>query len=503
MSRAHRLVIIGTGMAGARLAEHVLARTAARPFELVMFGEEPGGTYNRILLSGVLAGTHAGPDIVTNPVDWYDASGIVLHSEAAVAVDLVNRQVAGARGTEVRFDSLVFATGSSPVVPAIDGLARPDGSMPDRAFVFRTVDDCARIAVAASEGRKAVVIGGGLLGLEAARGLIGHGLDVSVVHLAGHVMDSQLDRDGGRVLQRQLERLGLRVLPGKTTARVHADTAVQGLEFSDGTRMDCDLLVIAAGVRPNVQLARSCGLRVQRGIVVGDDLACTGAPAVYALGDCAEHRGQVYGLVAPAWEQADVLADRLTGREPAATYTGSRLATKLKVAGIHVAVMGDRDPLDDDEVVSYTEPARGIYSRVIVRGDRVAGAMLIGAPEAVPSVVQRFLDRSQVPEQRSDLLFPPSGNGAATAVEAIPDAARICDCNAVAKAQIVDAVLNGARSLHAVCEKTRAGTGCGSCKPEVQRIVDFVCRDLVDNPVAVGDATAHSRPRTGGDHAPA
>jgi nitrite reductase (NADH) large subunit len=306
-------------------------------------------------------------------------------------------------------------------------------------------------------------------------------------------MDTQLDRAGGRILQRQIERMGIGVRVATTTTRIHAETAIRAIELGDGTRVDCDLLVVAAGVRPNVELARTCGLHVQRGIVVNDDLSCGGATGVYAIGDCAEHRGEVNGLVGPAWEQADVLADRLTGHRHDAVYRGSRPATKLKVAGLDVAVMGERDPLDDDEVVTYSEPSRGIYSRLIVRDERIAGGILVGAAGAVPSVVQHFLDRSRVPEQRSDLLFPPAGDGPVRPVDRIPDGERICDCNAVSKQQIVEAVLNGAGSVRAVCDGTRAGTGCGSCKPEVQRIVDFVCREMVDGRVAALTGEDHAK----------
>jgi len=505
MSAPHRLVIVGNGMAGARLAENVISRADGRPFDIVMFGEEPGGTYNRILLPGVLAGTHAGPDIVSNPVEWYAANGVVLHSGARVGqIDPAKRVVVDTRGVSVRFDSLVLATGSRPVVPPIKGLVRADGSLVPGAFVFRTVEDCAQMAVAASEAGRAVVIGGGLLGLEAGRGLLSHGLDVTVVHLGAHLMETQLDRSAGKILQRQIEAMGIRVFTSSSTTKVHAEKRVRGIEFGDGTRLDCDLVVIAAGVRPNTELARACGLRVAQGIVVDDNLECPGAPGIYAIGDCAEHRGVAYGLVAPAWEQAAVLADRLTGSRRDATYSGSRLATKLKVAGVDVAVMGDRDPSDDDEVVTYSEPSRGIYSRLLVRNDRIAGAILIGAPSVVPLVVQRFLDRSPAPAQRSDLLFPPTGDGPALPVDQIPDTARICDCNAVSKAQIVETVLNGARSLRAVCEQTRAGTGCGSCRPEVQRIVDVVCRDMGSTPAAGRAGTAeHVTAFTGEDHAQA
>lgn len=492
---AHRLVIVGNGMSGARLAEHVLARQGDRRFEIVIFGDEPGGNYNRILLSEVLAGTHNAFDIVTNPPDWYASNGIDLRSGVRVErIDLEERAVVDAQGERTPFDSLVLATGSRPILPPIRGLITADGSLLPGAYAFRTVEDCARMAAAVSGAQRVVVIGGGLLGLEAARGLLGHGLHVSVVHLAPHVMESQLDATGGGIVRRQLEAMGLRVLTNRSTTEVIGGTRVEGLRFDDGSTEPCDLLVVAAGVRANVELARACGLAVNRGIVVGDDLSCDGAEGVYAIGDCVEHRGRVYGLVAPAWEQADVLADRLTGRRAGATYGGSRLATKLKVAGVDVAVMGERDARDDDEVVSYTEASRGIYGKLIVRDERVLGAILIGAAAAVPSVVQRYLDRAAVPAERWELLFPASGDASTRSVEQIPETARICDCNAVAKGHIVEAVLSGARSLRAVCERTRAGTGCGSCRPEVQRIVDFVCRTVQDTPGGVPPDPATTLP---------
>ncbi len=408
MSAPHRLVIVGNGMSGARLAEHVLARQGDRRFDIVIFGDEPGGNYNRILLSEVLAGTHNAFDIVTNPPDWYAANGIDLRAGVRVQrIDLAARQVIDECGNQTGFDSLVLATGSRPVLPPIRGLLTGDGSLVPGAFVFRTAEDCARMAAAASDARHVVVIGGGLLGLEAARGLLGHGLQVSVVHIAPHVMESQLDATGGGILRRQLESMGLRVLTNKSTTEVIGDTHVKELRFSDGSTEPCDLLVVAAGVRANVELAKACGLTVGRGIVVGDDLSCEGAPGVYAIGDCVEHRGKVYGLVAPAWEQADVLADRLTGHRAEATYGGSRLATKLKVAGVDVAVMGERDAHDDDEVVSYSEAARGIYGKLIVRDERVLGAILIGAAAAVPSVVQRTSIARRCPQSGGNCSFRP------------------------------------------------------------------------------------------------
>jgi NAD(P)H-dependent nitrite reductase large subunit len=467
-------------MAGARLVEDVIAKGGARHFDISVFGDEPHGNYNRILLSGVLAGTHRLDDIVINPLSWYAANGVRLHAgNRAEHLDTQARRVFGADGVSEPYDALVLATGSRPLLPRIEGLMSEDGSFTGGVFVFRTVDDCERMLAHARTARTAVVIGGGLLGIEAARGLHNHGLDVHVVHLTPHVMDAQLDPPASRVLQRQLEVMGLQVLTGRSTVALLGGTSVSGVRFADGSTRACDMVVIAAGIRPNVQLAQSAGLHVQRGILVGDDLACPGTEGVYAIGECAEHRGQLYGLVAPLWEQAQVLSDRLTGRRPDASYTGSRIATKLKVAGLDVAVMGMKDPTEEeDEVVSYAEPSRGIYKKLIVRDGRLVGAILIGDGPLVPTVAQAFSDGGPLADRRSELLFPLLIDLPAATPDQLPDAAQVCDCNAVSKAQIVDAVLRGASSLQAVCAMTRAGTGCGSCRPEVQKIVELACRSV-------------------------
>ena len=477
MSARRRLVVVGNGMAGARLVEEVLARGGHR-FDIVVFGEEPVGNYNRILLSSVLARTHDPKDIFLNPLSWYAANGVKLHAGVRVdAIDTAAKHVRGADGTVEPYDALVIATGSRPLVPPIQGVKKRG------VFVFRTLDDCQRMFGYMHDVRRAAVIGGGLLGLEAARGLLNAGLDVHVVHLNSHLMETQLDPAGGDVLRRQLEQMGLTVHLEKRTTAVLGDERVTGLAFDDGSTMPCEMLVVAAGVLPNVDLARRAGLTVARGIVVGDDLASVDAPDVYAIGECAEHRGRVYGLVAPLWEQANVLADRLTGRNPRALYIGSKASTKLKVAGIELAAMGDKDPVqEDDEVVSYAEPSRGIYKKVIVRGDRLVGAIVIGDGVAVPPLLRAFTDSVVVPPNRADLLFraspppPPS-------VDAVPDSALICNCNGVTKAQIIECVLGGARGVGAVCEATRASTGCGSCRPEVRAIVELACQGLAANAV--------------------
>src|SRR5688572_20287495 len=380
-----RLVVIGNGMAGARLVEDVV-RANRDVFEIVVFGDEPYGNYNRILLSGVLAGTHQPGDIFLNPLAWYAENGVTLRAGVRVeAIDRAAKVVRGADGVVERYDKLVIATGSSPFVPPMEGLRREDGGLKRGAFVFRTLDDCEAIASHAADVSRAAVIGGGLLGLEAARGLLGRGLEVHVVHLMSHLMDVQLDPAGGAMLRRTLEGMGVHVHLEKATTAVLGNDRVTGLAFKDGTTLDCDMVVISAGIRPNVGVAKEAGLTVERGIVVGDDMACVDDPDVHAVGECAQHRGRVYGLVAPLWEQARALADRLTGRNPDAAYCGSKVSTKLKVMGIELAVMGEKESAGvADEVVSYVEPSRGIYKKLVIREGRLAGALLLGDGLAAP-----------------------------------------------------------------------------------------------------------------------
>ena len=480
MTSKRRLVVVGNGMACGRLLEEIISAVGRDRFEITVFGDEPHGSYNRILLSGVLAGTHRSSDVILNSAEWYRTNGITLRAGARVdRISPDDRTVRTCAGEIEPYDVLVIATGSRPLLPPIDGLRLEDGRPGRSVFVFRTLDDCDRIAAAAEKVQSAAVIGGGLLGLEAARGLLNHLSTVHIVHLADHVMDAQLDRQGGQILRRRLEGMGLTVWLNKTTTQVIRNgDGVAGLRFSDGTSLKCDIVVVAAGVLPNVELAREAGLRIGRAIVVDDDLACVGASDIYAIGECVEHRGQVYGLVAPVWEQARVLADRLTGRNPSSIYEGSRLSTKLKVAGIDLAVMGLKDPADDDEVITYAEPSRGIYKKLIVRDDRLVGASLLGDGTVVPTLTQMFAESMSLPENRSEAMFSIPDDLRLPAPQDIPDTARICDCNGVTKAQIIEAVLSGARSVPSVCDVTRASTGCGTCRPEVERIVALACQGL-------------------------
>ena len=487
MTEKQKLVVIGNGMAGARLVEEMVALGGRDLYDITVIGEETCGNYNRILLSSVLSGSHGPDDIFINPLDWYEENGIELHAGVRViGVDRKGKMAYGSGGVLIPYDKLVIATGSSAFVPPMDGLYEEDGSYMPGAFVFRTLDDCTDIIEYAENARTVAVIGGGLLGLEAAKGLMNRGLKVDVIHLMGWLMETQLDPMSGQFLKQSLEEVGVTFHLEKLTTAVLGDGKVTGLQFKDGDTLDCDMVVVSAGVRPNVDLARMAGLHVRRGILVNDSMACRNDQDIYAIGECAEHRSQVYGLVAPLWEQARVLAERLTGHNEDAVYAGSRVSTKLKVMGVELAVAGDKEPLEtDDEVVTYVEPNRNVYKKVIVREGKVKGAILLGDGLAVPRVLQAFDREEPLPANRSELLFPLVDIlGPATNVEGLPDEAQICACNGVTKGKIAAAVKSGNRDMKAVCAATRAGSGCGSCKSQVQAALDIAAQSVAADGVA-------------------
>ncbi|QQP93156.1 NAD(P)/FAD-dependent oxidoreductase (plasmid) [Skermanella sp. TT6] len=473
-----KLVVIGNGMAGARAVEEVLARGGADLFEITMFGDEPYGNYNRILLSNVLNGSQDPADIVMNPLDWYRDNGITLHAGSPVTdIDRSAKTVRSEAGVHMPYDYLLIATGSRAFVPPIEGMTGPGGKLRDGVFAFRTLDDCDGIIARARESRQAAVIGGGLLGLEAARGLINHGCQVHVIHIGKHLMEQQLDAPAGAMLKAAMESMGVQVhLQKSTTAVLGDERGITGLAFKDGTSIDCDLVVVSAGIRPNAEIGMRCGLTVERAIVVDNHMRSVDDPDVYVVGECAQHRGRVYGLVAPLWDQAKVFADHVTGRNRDAAYHGSKLATKLKVMGVEVAAMGITEPTEErDEVVQFTEPKRGTYKKLIVRDGRLVGGILMGDISKAAYLMQAFDRDSPLPDERLSLLFDLGAPAEKVTLEEMPAEAQVCNCNGVTKAAIGACVSGGARTASAVMKATRAGMGCGSCKGLVNELVDFYC----------------------------
>jgi nitrite reductase (NADH) large subunit len=476
-----RLVVVGNGMAGMRTVEEILARAGGERFSVTVFGEEPYGNYNRILLSDVLAGIEDVDDIFLNEHDWYTDNGITLRAGVRVTrIDPYAKVVDADDGTTTPYDKLVIATGSSPFFPPMKGLRDESGALKTGVFGFRTIDDTKGMVEYARGHRTALVIGGGLLGLEAARGLQNHGLDVHVVHSAPALMNAQLDDQGGHILRRSVERLGLTVHTGSRTTEVFGEAKVTGVGFADGRRVDCDMVVVTAGIRPNSQLAAASGLTVERGIVVDDQMRCIDDDDIYAVGECAQHRGEVYGLVAPLWEQAVVLAEHLTGANGEAAYHGSKTATKLKVAGVDVAAMGLKAPeREDDEFVVFSEPTRGVYKSLVIRDGKLLGATLVGDVGKVAFLMQAYDNGMPLPEERIRLLFDLGGPSAEMGVAELADDAQVCNCNGVSKAGIVDCVQGGCTTVTGVMAKTRAGKGCGSCKSLVAQVVEWAAGGAV------------------------
>src|SRR6187402_48552 len=476
MASKQRLVVIGNGMAGARTVEEILARGGADQFEITMFGEEPYGNYNRILLSDVLNGSHEAEDIFLNPLAWYADNGIKLHAGVKVLKILRHaRQVEAEGGIVASYDRLIIATGSLPFIPPMDGLTLPDGSDKPGVFVFRNLDDCRKITAYAMGKKRGVVIGGGLLGLEAARGLQNFSLDVHVIQRGSSIMGQQLDAPAAAILKKTLEGLGIVVHTNRDTRAIRGHDQVTGLEFKDGTRLACDLVVIAAGIKANSGLALRAGLAVERGIVV-DNRLCTDDPRIFAVGECVQHRGQVYGLVAPLWEQAKVLAAHLTDSDTDAAYHGTKVATKLKVMGVEVASMGITEATEEgDEVVQFTEAKKGTYKKLIIRNGRLVGGILLGDISKAPYLTQAFERNTPVPEERLSLLFDIGAPSEAASVESMPPDMQVCNCNGVSKGKISECVKSGKRSMKAVMDATRAGMGCGACKAMVSQVVEWAC----------------------------
>jgi nitrite reductase (NADH) large subunit len=472
-----RLVVIGNGMAGARAVEEILSRGGADQFQITMFGQEPYGNYNRILLSDVLNGSHEESEIFLNSLSWYEEHGIrLLAGVRATRILRHARIVLGPDGVEEPYDLLVIATGSLPFVPPIQGVHLSDGSPKPGVFFFRNLDDCRRITAYAAGKKSGAVIGGGLLGLEAARGLQNFSLDVHVIQRGDVLMSQQLDRPAGAILKKTLEGLGIQVHLNKNTKRILGDETVEGLEFADEEKLECDLVVIAAGIKANSDLAARAGLTVERGIVVDNQLRSVDDARIYALGECVQHRGQVYGLVAPIWEQARVLADHLTGRDARSAYLGSKVSTRLKVMGVEVASMGLTEATEEgDEVVQFTEAKKGTYKKLIIRNGRLAGSILLGDISKAPYLTQAFDKNTPLPEERLSLLFDIGAPSTKATLDEMPAEMQVCNCNGVTKSAIAGCVAGGKRTLKTVMESTRAGMGCGACKGLVTEVVAWAC----------------------------
>ena len=467
-----KLVLVGNGMAGVRTLEELL-KLAPDLYDITVFGAEPHPNYNRILLSPVLAGEQTLEQIVLNPRSWYVEHGITLHTgRKVIAVDRRRRVVRADDGSEAGYDRLLLATGSRPFVLPVAG------NDLDGVVGYRDIADTEAMIDAAKRYHHAVIIGGGLLGLEAANGLMARGMDVTVVHLMPWLMERQLDEPAASMLRESLEQRGIRFVLKARTRELLGDASgrVRAVCLDDGSEIPAELVVMAAGIRPDSELAASMGLHCDRGVVVDDTLQTVTDPRIYALGECAAHRGVAYGLVAPLFDQAKVCATHLAcfgiGR-----YIGSSVSTKLKVTGIDLFSAGDFMGGDGREEIVLCDPAGGVYKKLVIRDERLVGACLYGDTVDSAWYFKLLREGRAVTELRDRLMFGESGLGDAghqgqNKAVAMPDDAEVCCCNGVRKGAIVRAIKDkGLFTLDDVRRHTKASASCGSCTGLVEQLL--------------------------------
>jgi nitrite reductase (NADH) large subunit len=470
-----KLVVVGNGMAGIRTVEELLALSPDL-YDITVLGAEPHPNYNRILLSPVLAGEQKLEDIILNDRQWYSDNGInLLTGKKVVGIDRRNRVVQVDDGAELQYDRLLLATGSNPFMLPIPGANLPG------VITYRDIADTNAMIEAAGKFKKAVVIGGGLLGLEAANGLKLRGMDVTVVHIMPWLMERQLDRTAAKMLQRSLEQRGLGFMLEAQTAELlsaqegeHAGR-VSAVKFKDGTQIEADLVVMAVGIRPNTELAEKIGLHVNRGVVVNDTMQ-TYDPRIYAVGECANHRGIAYGLVAPLFEMAKVAANHLA-QMGIGRYSGSITSTKLKVTGIDLFSAGDFMGGEGCEEITLADPIGGVYKKLVIKDDRLVGACLYGDTADGSWYFKLLRDGTKIHEMRDRLMFGETnlgdtGHQGQNKAIAMADDAEVCGCNGVCKGTIVKAVKDkGLFTLDEVRKHTKASSSCGSCTGLVEQIL--------------------------------
>ncbi len=463
-----KLVLVGNGMAGMRTIEE-LQKISPDAYEITVFGAEPYGNYNRIMLSPMLTGETTLEEIILNPLEWYSENNITLHiNKRVVKIDRKNRMVVADDGSETAYDRLLLATGSNPFILPVPGHDL------EGVIGFRDVSDVEEMLYAAEQYKHAVVIGGGLLGLEAANGLLKNGMKVRVVHRGNTLMDRQLDEESGAMLREELEASGVEFLMDASTKELIGDERVKGVIFEDGREIFADLVVMAVGIKPDIELAQSAGIYCERGIVVNDTMQSYD-PRVYAVGECVQHRNQTYGLVAPLFEMAKVCANHLAqlgyGR-----YMGSITSTKLKVTGIDLFSAGDFYGDEACERIIYRDPAKGIYKKVVLKDNRIQGAVLYGNTQDGPWYFQMMREGTDVSAMRDTLMFGQGNVGDSghdnSAVMNMADDAEVCGCNGVTKGVLVKAIqTHGLFTVDDVKKHTKAGASCGGCTGLVEQIL--------------------------------
>ncbi|HBQ35916.1 MAG TPA: nitrite reductase large subunit [Rhodobacteraceae bacterium] len=468
-----KLVVIGSGMASGKLLEEIFD-LAPDAYDVTLFGAEPWGNYNRIMLSPVLAGDKTFEEIITHDGDWYRENGVNCRfDEAVVKIDRKQKRVFS-KGGFTEYDKLVIATGSNAFFIPVQGHDLPG------VVGFRDLNDVNAMLDAAKNPKgKAVVIGGGLLGLEAAAALQGQGMEVTVLHLVGHLMERQLDPAAGYLLQRALEDRGIRIICNAQTNAILGKDHAEAVVLDSGEVLGADLVVMAVGIRPETRLGVDSGLHVERGIIV-DDAMHTSDPDIYAVGECVEHDNTIYGLVAPLYDMAKVLARTLIDED--AKFVSPEVATKLKVTGCDLYSAGDFAEAEDREEIVFRDPSRGVYKRLVLKDNRIIGIVLYGDTPDGNWFFDLLKSGEDISEMRDTLIFGPAFQGGEamdplTAVAALPDDAEICGCNGICKGQVVAAIHAGAHTLDAVKNTSKAGSSCGSCLDLVGQLLSVTLGD--------------------------
>jgi len=475
-----KLVLVGNGMAGVRALEELFKHNTtdakdgnsrgSDQYDVTVIGAEPHPNYNRIMLSPVLAGEQTIDDIILNSVEWYEENNIELVTgDMVTEISRVKKAVITESGKEFPYDRLLIATGSNPFMIPIPGVDK------EGVLGFRDIYDVDTMVQAAKDYKKAVVIGGGLLGLEAANGLMKQGMDVTVVHLLDSLMERQLDKPASALLKASLEERGMTFLMEASTAEIVGDKRVTAVKFTDGSEVEADLVVMAVGIRPNIELAKKAGIHCERGIVVNDTMQ-TFDPVIYSVGECVQHRNECYGLVAPLFEQAKVAANHLA-HVGSTRYIGSMTSTKLKVTGIDLFSAGDFNEEEGDEVLQMQDVASGVYKKLVLKDNVIKGAVMFGDTMDGTWYFSLMRDAANIADFRKTILFGQhdlgdAGHGESSMVMSLPDDAEICGCNGVSKGDIVQAISkNGIFTLDEVRAHTKASSSCGSCTGLVESIL--------------------------------
>ena len=462
-----KLVLVGNGMAGVRCIEEILKLEPNR-FEIFIFGSEPHPNYNRIQLSKVLQGDTSIKDITINDWSWYEENKIHLYpGETVVKIDPANQVVISNEGRGVEYDKLILATGSVPFILPISG-ANKKG-----VTAFRDISDCEKMIEYSKKYKKAAVIGGGLLGLEAARGLLNLGMEVDVIHIGSHLMERQLDSIASKLLQTELEKQGMNFLLEKHTKEILGGEHVEGLRFSDGQEIQADLVVMAVGIKPNAKLAQESGIPIHRGILVNDYME-TSHSNIYAVGECAEHRGMIYGLVAPLYEQGKVLAQRICGMQET-PYTGSTVSTQLKVSGVDVFSAGQIVEDQGTKTMKSFDDYHGTYKKILIKEGMIVGAVLFGDTSEGNRLLNLIKKEADI---SAYITAEHKEQEGVSLVEAIADEEIICGCNGVTKGAIVNAIQSqGLTTVEQVKGCTNASRSCGGCKSLVSDILAYTLGD--------------------------